>query len=316
MMRATTATSCDSLTKRRLDQMSLRAKISLLLVIALCTLFGGRLYSQQGQTITVTGGLYNQSGLSVEGDVTVVQGVSDRTVTNYRTDPSGYYEITALPIGQPALVVAKAPGLLSESRSISGTEDEEIDFTLEEPIQVSGQVLSDQGTPLAGALVRVQYPDRTPQPFQFTQELGNGITNNLGEFVLEFVRPQDRFFVEAKATGYKAAQGSALYATGVPIADLRLQLAAGATISGQVVSRDGRGLGSVTVTLKAAGSTSLTTPVRPFRTRTSETGFFSFTGLENAQYTITAQRAGSAPQQQIVNVSSSTDQHTLAIVLP
>ena len=296
--------------------MSLRAKISLFLVIALCPFFGGRLYSRQGQTITVTGSLYNQSSLSVEGDVTVVQGVSDRTVTNYRTDASGSYEITGLPIGQPALVVAKAPGLLSESRIISGTEDEEIDFTLEEPIEVSGQVLSDQGTPLAGALVRVQYPDRTSQPFQFTQESGNWVTNAQGEFVLEFVRPQDRFVLEAKATGYKAAQAPAQYGTGLPITGLRLQLAAGATISGQVVSRGGSGIGGVTVTLKDAGPTSLTTPVQPFRTRTSETGHFSFTGLENAQYTLTAQRAGSAPQQQIVNVSSSTDQHSLVIVLP
>jgi hypothetical protein len=263
-------------------------------------------WSQLTTGITVKGFVRDAVGNALKGDVTLIQGTSKRVVRNIEATPEGYYE-AVLSLPGPAILIAKAPGFLSETHDLAGNRAERFDFALRKPITVTGQVVAPGGVPVPNARVRVRYPDSLTV-FQFAQEVGDVMTDTQGNFSLAFVRPFSRFVLEVEASGYQLRQSPDLFSKDTPLA-ATVQLQRGATIRGRIVDDRGTPIANAFVTLRPLGNGS---PGSPFpaavtNTTTSANGEFFFAGLASRSYAIVVRRQGFKPQQQPVDLLSTDD---------
>jgi hypothetical protein len=281
-------------------------------------------WSQLTTGITVSGFVRDDAGNALKGDVTVIQGTSGRIVRNIQATFEGYYE-TVLSLPGPAILIAKAPGFLSQTHSLAGNGVERFDFALRKPITVTGQVVAARGAPIPNARVRIHYPD-SPEMFEFAQEVGDVTTDAQGNFSLAFVRPFSRFVLEVEASGYQLRRSPDFFSKDMPLTATML-LQRGATIRGQIVDDRGAPIANAFVTLRPVGNGSRGSPfpAAVTNTTTSENGEFLFTGLAGGGYGIVVRKQGFKPLQHPVqllstdddrlNLSSSDDEHRHRLTL-
>ena len=263
-------------------------------------------WSQLSTGTTVKGFVRDIAGKALEGDVTLIQGTSNRVVRNIQTTREGYYE-AVLSIPGPAILVAKAPGFSSQTHNLAGSRNEQLDFALRKPIEVVGKVVAAGGVPVPNARVRVRYRDSS-ELFQFSQEVGDVDTDEQGNFSLAFVRPFSRFVLEVEATGYQLWHSSDFLGRNMPLI-ANVQLQRGASIRGQIVDDNGAPVANAFVTLKPVGNGSQGSPVplAVTNTTTSASGEFVFSGLAQGGYAIIVRKQGFKPYQRHVDVSSTNE---------
>jgi hypothetical protein len=263
-------------------------------------------WSQVSTGITVRGFVRDANGNALKGDVSLIQGTTDRVVRNIQAAPDGSYE-AVLSLPGPAILIAKAPGFLSQTQNFAGNRNSQLDFTLRKPITVAGRVLAPGGAPIPNARVRVRYPDSL-ELFQFTQEVGDVTTDAQGNFSLPFVRPFSRFVLEVEASGYQLRHSPDFFSQDAPLV-ATVQLQRGATIRGQIIDDSGAPIGDAFVTLRPLGNGSRGSPfpTAVTNTTTSANGEFVFSGLARGGYAIVVRKQGFKPHQRPVDLSSVDD---------
>src|SRR5262245_46983350 len=263
-------------------------------------------WSQLSTGVTIRGFVRDASGNALKGDVTLIQGTRERVARNIQATPEGYFEAVLSAPG-PAILIAKAPGFLSQTYNFAGNDSGQFDFTLRKPITVAGRVLGPGQTPIANARVYVRYPD-TPEVFQFAQEVGDATTDAEGDFSLPFVRPFSRVVLEVEASGYQLRHSPDFFSQDIPITTT-VRLQRGATIRGQIIDDNGAPVGNAFVTLRPRGNGSRGSPFPTVitNTTTSVNGEFVFSGLDKGGYAIVVRKQGFKPHQHSLDLLSTDD---------
>jgi hypothetical protein len=303
------------------------------LVVALVAVAGGLpptilAQAQPLEPKLVIEGRMQQAGTNVplQGDVTLIEGTAPRLVTNYSTDPRGYFRIEARAATRKTLV-AKAPGHVSAVRVLppSASGPVEVYFHLFPAVAVSGILLDATGSPIEGATVRVSYPGEAPA-FILDTEVGSMPTDAFGRFELRYVRAGARFVLEVTKPGYLPAFSNELATGAVAIEGLRVQvrLQKGATVEGVVQDPTGRPISGAVLDLRLMRPTAMV-PFNPSslaglellgrRAVSSLNGTFRFDGLPPAAFVIVARHPDYGPAKIELPVLSQEKPTSVAIVL-
>ena len=203
-------------------------------------------------------------GAVVEGTVTTADGVplvqasinvsepmegftGGRLISAHgQTDVEGRYRVAGAPVGPATISVHHENGeQLSKSIEVEpGTNV--VDLVLERGFEVSGQVVTPDGTPAAGANLSIQHvtqPGTTHYAFGGTPQAR---TRGDGTFTLTGVKA-GRYVVAASREGYAPARSETFEVSG-DVTGLLLELTTGATLKGRVVGLDFDELGALSLT--------------------------------------------------------------------
>jgi len=114
-----------------------------------------------------------------------------------------------------------------------------VDFALEKAATIEGQVVDDQGAPLAGATVRLAYKDLPAVTFDW--QTGEVETDAEGNFRITSATPNCDFYLEASHTRFpvRLSQSSLRAQPGEIVKGAVLTLLPGATFTGQVLDAAG-----------------------------------------------------------------------------
>lgn len=190
---------------------------------------------------------------------------SNRSITlkHIRASAQGAFDTGSLPAGDVHLTT-KLEGYASEHRSVSLSETgtRYVEFQLTRVKIVRGLILNPNGRPLAGAHVRVIYPEETsahgPVTTSYQWEAGEVKSDDLGSFAID-VHPEKEFVVEASHAGFVGTVSSPLRIDPTEkVAFVKLPLSKGISVSGEVQDESGNVVQGAQVRLiEAGGSTSL-----------------------------------------------------------
>ncbi len=191
----------------------------------------------------LTGRIATEGGQEIRGEVLAVAEAGAVRLQAFPTDDRGVFRIE-LPVGR-VLLVARAEGYVSEERRVlvlPGARNATVEFVLAPAGVVSGQVFDENGNPVAGARVWVNYQGER-RAWHLEQESTSAATDASGNFVLPAVA-QGRPFVLHAETDARLPSSSGtllLRAPNMPGVVL-LMSRPGASVRGRVVDSEGAGV--------------------------------------------------------------------------
>lgn len=244
------------------------------------------------------------------------QGVADALVTAERDEPDGLsdggsgaapvpgrhattgedgrFEIPGASPGRLTLI-ARAGGFL-DSRLDGlelgpGEELPDLEIRLRLGASLAGTVWGPAGAPAADVLVGIEPADGSSGPSAFTRSDGDG------RFRLGGLEP-GAWRLTAESPGGLRARAAARIAGGETLVDLHLE--EGATVAGRVRDRDGRPLASARIVLLGSDARS-----NGRQTVTDAAGAFTFAGVSDGAYQLTASSDGHLPTAATVEVAGA-----------
>ena len=220
--------------------------------------------------------------------------------------PDGNFELPDVPPGTWTFT-ASASGHQTQTLSAieigEGARTERIAFELKAGLSLTGHVVeAESGTPVPDATVQASSPGSGPNPFARLGLSGGGptaVTEADGSFRLDDLSPgslvvtaQDDFHVPGQLTVDPAAQN-----------DVVLKLSGGGSISGGVISSDGKSpAAGAQVTLIAEGNPQMAVLLAPQNPTTADSsGGFLFDHLAAGRYALRA-ASGSASSPSVETV--------------
>jgi hypothetical protein len=213
-------------------------------------------------------------------------GVTVPPVMHSFTADDGTFVIDGVPAGSQTVVVS-APGYvmarLPNVKVESGKSVENLAIALERGVRVTGHVTGPDNSPVGGALVRVDpsaggRPRGTDTPYT--------LTDGDGAYVLENVDAGETTLVFSKS-GLLPLQKNVTLSGAEAEVDARL--AAGASISGIVVTEGGAPVGDAQVRASSAAD-----PGFGRSTQTESGGTFTIAGVAPGHYEVAASKSGYA----------------------
>jgi len=170
-----------------------------------------------------------------------------------RTNLTGAYEMKGLPPGEK-IVIARADGYGFAWKQVvlePGVVTGPVDFALEKAATLEGQVVDDQGAPLAGATVRLAYKDLPAVTFDW--QTGEVETDAEGNFRITSATPNCDFYLEASHTRFpvRLSETRLRAQPGETLKGAVLALLPGATFTGQVLDAAGNPVAAAEVRLIA-----------------------------------------------------------------
>jgi hypothetical protein len=254
--------------------------------------------------LRVTGRI-TSNGQPIQGEIIVVDVAHQVRMLTFRSDSKGAFDFEIVP-GPKILVVAKADGYVSAERELMPVAGghANVNFTLSPAGSISGRVIDEAGTGVAGAVVRVRYPGER-RSYQFADELGESITDDFGSFTLPFVAVDRPFVVEAETTDRLPSTSRTLRfhraASGVVVTLGRR----GQVVRGKIHNAAGAPAAGVNVRIQclpAAGEFSLEERTSTSfllrsnkRTTTGPDGGYEFRGVPAGRVIIVASLPGAKP---------------------
>ena len=181
--------------------------------------------------------------------VTTGPGVRLKSVT---TDERGAFTIEA-PLGQ-ALIVARADGYASEQRELlvhPNRANPNLNFSLARAGSLSGRVVDQTGTGVAGARVWIHYRGDA-RVWRFAEETGGEQADAFGNFTIPIVAQGRPFVLHAESEGWLLSSSQTMTIRSPELNGVLLLLSRrGAIVSGRVLDSAGRPVSAAQVHLRA-----------------------------------------------------------------
>lgn len=212
-----------------------------------------------------------------------------------RTDSTGFYEMQSLPPGE-IILIARAEGFGFAWKRVTLEPEEalrRVVLALERAAVLEGQVVDEQGQPMAGVTVRLGYKDMPPVIFDYLT--AHAETDAAGTYRIHNVTPNRDFHVEATHPHF-GVHFSETSLRGQPAAALQappLRLQTGLTLEGSVLDAEGNPVPAAEIRLIAtrlqvpspAGVSLAGLAERLHRVaKTDAEGRFAFEGLEDGMW--------------------------------
>ena len=252
--------------------------------------------------LSVQGRITDLEGRPLQGDITVIEtGPAIRT-SSYETDSQGRFSFPAL-IGQSITVVAKADRYISAERQVVlGTTLAALEFALSLAGEVKGRVIDETGRAVAGAIVRLRYPDRTRLQ-ELGQEIGEIATDDYGYFTVPFVERRTPFILDVSAASRPVKSSLPMMLTLESMSGVLITVSGRSqSVRGRVLDSTGQPVSGANVHLRWIGSeagqqgSSLTSVLQANRfTSTGSDGSFMFDGVAEGDVILVARYGNSPP---------------------
>ncbi len=199
-----------------------------------------------------------------------------------KSDSDGRFAVPDLRPDSPVDVVVRADGFVpAQLANVEVPSEEDLRVVLRAGIDLEGVVVDARGNGIQGAMVMVT---SGPSPGQ-ERRMGR-VRERDGAFVVENLVPGD-WSVVASADGFQNREMPPLTVTaGEAPPPLRIELDAGATLSGRVTAADGSPITSAYVTFR----TTTRDPMREFGNQSTSTdgdGYYELRGLPLGRHVIT-----------------------------
>lgn len=161
------------------------------------------------------------------------------------SDSRGWFEVRDLPPGHPVhLLIRRAGYRQAGLEGVPVPTPDPLEVVLEPTARLSGEVLSESGSPVSGAQVRGLAQDpvaaAVTSHYAFLHQIANTYTDWLGRFVLEGMS-EGKVRLEVSAEGYVAPEPAELK---IPadgdLTGVRLVLRRGAVLEGRVTDETGQ----------------------------------------------------------------------------
>ncbi len=222
-----------------------------------------------------------------------------------RSGPDGRYAIRGLP-PRTWRLSADDDRFVAWSRSVTvaAGQSETQDVPLARAATLAGRVVSEDGTPIEGAIVQVvRGGEAVVQAFIRSLEGEGGVrTGRDGSFRATRLAPGENQRIDVRHEDYEErAIGGLSLAAGTTRSGVTVILRRGLSVRGVVKDDDGRPLAGVEVTLSRARTLragrggvqmSFIGPGSQVRRETGADGRFEFRGLKAGDYTVSARRPG------------------------
>lgn len=260
-------------------------------------------------------------GLSIRGNRSI-------TLRHIRSSAQGAFEIASLPAGDMQLTT-KLEGYASEHQSVSLGENQTryVEFRLTRVRTVRGLILNPNGNPVAGAHVRVIYPEETPAQgvirTTYQWETGEVKSDALGSFAVD-VHPEKEFVVEASHEGFvEAVSRPVRIGPTKKESFIRLMLSKGISVSGKIQDESGNVVQGAQVRLIEAGrvhefgkfTSSELFRQRVMHTASGRNGMFRFEGVNPAKKVLVVLHPQYHTYRQEIELTSDQEQLPGKIVL-
>ncbi len=199
----------------------------------------------------------------------------------------GVFVLDGVPSGSQTLSVSAAGYVTARVRNVNvenGKTSEPVDVALESGVRVTGRVTSPDAGPVAGALVRIVPGARGARGGALDDQYT--LTDPGGEYSLENVEPGETTLAFSRS-GFLAVQKT-VTVTGAS-SRVDAQLAAGASITGVVVTEGGAGVADAQVRASSAAEAGFSKPAG-----TDVSGSFVIDGVAPGHYEIQAVKSGYA----------------------
>ncbi|HSF39273.1 MAG TPA: carboxypeptidase-like regulatory domain-containing protein [Thermoanaerobaculia bacterium] len=180
---------------------------------------------------TIEGRVLSPMGRPIPGAEVVVQEAGERGMIGFArlratADGDGIYLLDGVPPG-PRTLAASAEGYRRTVRDLDVKAGENaLDFDLETGLEISGRVVDDSGSPVAGARVSL-YPS-VPSP-----DMPQMLTGADGVFRFAGLT-EGSFRLSANKAGYAGGRGEAVTLTDSSVTSLEIKLAPGGEITGHI----------------------------------------------------------------------------------
>jgi hypothetical protein len=233
--------------------------------------------------------------------VTVVSTHAGLQLSNVVTDAQGAFAIEAPP--GPSSIVARADGYASEQQDVvvrPGRANTEVHFSLPAAASVSGHVVDQSGTGVAGARVWVEYRGNG-RAWRLAEETGGEPADGQGRFVIPVVAQGRPFVLHAEKEGWLMSSSQTIVVQMPELRGVLLLLSRrGARVAGRVLDSGGRPVSGAQVHLRALpADNEFTADQRasvPFARSTNRTvvsqqdGWYEFDAVPPGRVVVTARQ--------------------------
>ena len=269
-----------------------------LLFVALCA--AATVCAQTSARIT---GRIASGRAPLRGEVITVVKDGPIRISPIPTDSQGQFTID-IAAGR-VLLVAKADGYVSEERELvvrPGTGNPVVQFLLAPAGSVSGHVFNENGVPVRGARVWVDYRGEARR-WRLAEESGGDAAGNIGDFTIPAVAQGRPFVLHAEYEGWLMSSSGTLNLHGSELTGVVLILSRhGTNVRGRVVDTTGNPVGGAEVRLRSlAAQDEFTAEQRASfafarstnKSRTSAAdGSFVFAGVPTGRVVVTVNMGG------------------------
>ncbi len=259
----------------------------------------------QTANLNITGRITSK-GQPVQGEIIVLDVARQLRLQSFRTDSIGNFAFDIVP-GPRTIIVAKADGCVSEERELVPPQGghAQLNFNLSGIGSVSGQVIDEAGAGVPAAVVRIRYPAQR-RSYQFSDELGESVTDAFGNFTLPFVAEDRPFVIEAETADRPPSASRVLTLARATASGVVVTVGpTGHIIRGKIFNEEGAPAAGVTVRMRClppAGkpSTEERTSVGFLsrsngRMTTRPDGAYEFRGVPAGRVIVVASRPGTKP---------------------
>ena len=251
-------------------------------------------------------GRITSKGQPVQGEIIVLDIARQVRLLSFQSDSTGGFDFDIVP-GPRTIVVAKADGCASEEREVVRPPGghAQLNFNLSGIGSVSGRVIDEAGAGVPAAVVRVRYPAQR-RSYQFSDELGESVTDDFGNFTLPFVAEDRPFVIEAETADRLPSASSVLTLARATTSGVVLTVGpTGKVVRGRIFNEKGTPVAGVTVRMRClppAGqsSTEEMTSISFLsksnrRMTTGPDGSYEFRGVPAGRVIVVASRPGATP---------------------
>lgn len=300
-------------------------------------------------TGSISGTVTDSFGPVATAQVLARDADSGSTIETTTTDAAGTYTLGQLPAGRYLLTflahgyAVPAPGYLA-ARVTAGSDTAGVDVTLTGGASITGHVTDALGADLAGAQVIALNADAIKALVDYTllQGAGAGLLIGLmnsvvpatmtamltaspgfalsdasGNYTIDGLRPGN-YLVGASAIGRVGpAQTPVTISAATDAPSVNIAFAAGSTVSGHVLTADGKPVEGATVTLDDNNSSPYAIFSGSTDATTDATGAYAITGVQPGSYTAFADGQNLADMDSSdVSITSASQSVTTDFALP